>query len=166
MTVQLTVRSRTEAETEAVAHAIGELLPDGAVIGLTGMLGSGKTCFVRGLAAGLGIDPREVSSPTFVYLVEYTRGRLPLRHADLYRLGDLPPDTAKEAFLGIGLYDAIERDGVTVVEWWDYYVGPVPDRLLLVEFVIETVDLRTLKLTFSGAALEPLARALGAEERG
>jgi tRNA threonylcarbamoyladenosine biosynthesis protein TsaE len=164
--VQRIVRTRTEAETEGVARAIGELVPDRTVIGLAGVLGSGKTCFVRGLAAGLGIDPREVSSPTFVYLVEYTGGRLPLRHADLYRLGDLTPASAKDAFAGIGLYDAIAGDGVTVVEWWDYYEGPVPERLVLVEFVIETVDLRTLMLTFSGAALEPLARALSAEERG
>jgi tRNA threonylcarbamoyladenosine biosynthesis protein TsaE len=164
--VQRTLRTRSESETEAVARSIARLVPDGTVIGLVGVLGSGKTCFVRGLATGLGIDPREVSSPTFVYLVEYAGGRLPLRHADLYRLGDLSGETAKSAFAGIGLYDALEGEGVTVVEWWDYYVGPVPDPLILVEFVIETVDLRTLTLTFSGAVLEPLARALGAEERG
>jgi tRNA threonylcarbamoyladenosine biosynthesis protein TsaE len=164
--VQLVVRTRSEAETEAVARTIGELVPDGTVIGLVGVLGSGKTCFVRGLAAGLGIDAREVSSPTFVYLVEYAGGRLPLRHADLYRLGDLSPQAAAEAFAGIGLYDAFEAPGATVVEWWDFYVGQAPDRLLCVEFVIETVDLRALTLTFSGAELGPLARAMGAEERG
>jgi len=166
LTVQHILRTRNEDETEAVARGIGQLAPGGTVIGLVGPLGSGKTCFVRGLAAGLGIDPRDVSSPTFVYLVEYTDGRLPLRHVDLYRLGDLSPQTAEEAFAGIGLYDAIRAGGVTVVEWWNYYVGPTPEQMIVVEFVIETVDLRTLTLTFSGAALAPVARAFGAQERG
>jgi len=55
---------------------------------------------------------------------------------------------------------------VTVVEWWDSYVGPQVETLIVVEFVVETVDRRALTLTFSGAAVEPLARALGADERG
>lgn len=152
--------------TEALARAIGEQVPDGTVIGLVGALGSGKTCFVRGLAAGMGIDPAEVASPTFVYLVQYDGGRLPLRHADLYRLADLDPARLGEAYASIGLYEALSQPGVTVVEWWDCYVGPEPENLVVVEFVIETVDLRTLTLTFSGAALQPLARALGADERG
>ena len=59
--------------------------------------------------------------------------------------------------------ERVAAPGVTVVEWWDFYVGSLPERLVVVEFVIETVDLRTLTLTFSGAALEPLARALGGE---
>jgi tRNA threonylcarbamoyladenosine biosynthesis protein TsaE len=164
--VRLSRRTRSEAETESLAHRLGEILPAGTTVGLVGPLGSGKTCFVRGLAAGLGIDPAEVSSPTFVYLVDYAGGRLRLWHADLYRLAQLSPDAAHDAYAGIGLYDAMTAGGITVVEWWDCYLGPSPDALVVVEFAIETVDLRALTLTFSGAALQPSARALGADERG
>ena len=164
--MRLSTRTCGEAETEALARRVGERVPDGTVLGLVGPLGSGKTCFVRGLAAGLRIDAAEVTSPTFVYLVDYSGGRLPLRHADLYRLTDLSPEAAANAYEGIGLYDALAAPGVTVVEWWDSYVGPQVDTLIVVEFVVETVDRRALTLTFSGAAVEALARALGADERG
>ena len=75
---------------------------------LYGELGAGKTAFVRGLAAGLGIDPDEVSSPTFTLVQEY-RGRLPLYHVDLYRLAPGEVDD-------LGL-DALAADGVLAIEW-------------------------------------------------
>ena len=61
-------------------------LATGTVLLLSGDLGAGKTAFVRGLAEGLGIDPDEVTSPTFTLVHEYRGGRLPLIHVDLYRL--------------------------------------------------------------------------------
>jgi len=153
--------SRGPDETEALGSRLAAALPDGTAIGLVGGLGCGKTCFARGVAAGLGIDPDDVASPTFVYLVEYSGGRMPLRHADLYRLEGLAPDAAAEAFAGIGLYEALEGPGITVVEWWDRYVGPPPALLTVVEFVVENVDVRSLTLTFSGAALAPVAHGFG-----
>src|SRR6185295_2108676 len=101
MLVETTTAS--ESATEALARSIGERVPGGTTIGLVGELGGGKTCFVRGLAAGLGVDPREVASPTFLYLVEYVGGRLPLRHADLYRFEHLTPDAVPDALASIGL---------------------------------------------------------------
>ena len=68
-------------------------LKAGDVVLLSGDLGAGKTAFVRGLAAGLGIDPDEVSSPTFTLVHEYRGGRLTLYHADLYRLDGRRPTT-------------------------------------------------------------------------
>lgn len=106
--------TRSEAETMAVASELASTLKAGDVILLSGHLGAGKTAFVRGLAAGLGIDPAEVSSPTFTIVHEYRGGRLTLYHADLYRLDR----TATE---DIGLEEMGVRDGVLAIEW--------PDRL-------------------------------------
>lgn len=77
---------------------------------LSGELGAGKTAFVRGLAAGLGIDPAEVSSPTFTLVHEYRGGRLTLYHADLYRLERAATDE-------LGLEEEGVADGVLAVEW-------------------------------------------------
>ena len=82
----------------------------GEVVLLFGELGAGKTAFVRGLARGLGADPREVTSPTFVLLTSYP-GRLTLHHADLYRLrGD---GDERE----LGLEELPGPRGVLAVEW-------------------------------------------------
>ena len=97
-----------------MAREFAATLNAGDVVLLAGDLGSGKTVFVRGLAEGLGIDPREVSSPTFTLLHEYRGGRLNLYHADLYRLDTTATDD-------LGLEETGVRDGVLAIEW--------PDRL-------------------------------------
>ena len=163
MNTQVHARTTSESATEALACKLAEHLPSGTVVGLVGELGCGKTCFVRGLAAGLGIDPRDVASPTFLYLVDYAGGRIALRHADLYRFEGLSARATEEGLTSIGLHDALASPGITAVEWWSRYVGPAPAELVVVEFVIETVDVRALTLTFSGAALEGAARAFAHE---
>jgi tRNA threonylcarbamoyladenosine biosynthesis protein TsaE len=104
------VTSRSERETAQVAEAMAAGFHGGEVVLLSGELGAGKTAFVRGLARGLGADPDEVASPTFVLLTAY-RGRLTLHHADLYRLrGD---GDERE----IGLEELPGPRGVLAVEW-------------------------------------------------
>ena len=93
-----------------MAEAMGAGFGGGEVVLLSGELGAGKTAFVRGLARGLGADPEEVASPSFVLLTAY-RGRLVLHHADLYRLrGD--GDEGE-----LGLDELPGPGGVLAVEW-------------------------------------------------
>jgi tRNA threonylcarbamoyladenosine biosynthesis protein TsaE len=112
------ITTRSETETLAVARELARRLTRGSVVLLIGDLGAGKTAFVRGLAAGLGAAPEEVSSPTFTLLQEYRAGRLPLLHADLYRLDD-PREVAD-----LGL-EELARDGVLAVEWADKLDRPI-----------------------------------------
>ncbi|MCC7126008.1 MAG: tRNA (adenosine(37)-N6)-threonylcarbamoyltransferase complex ATPase subunit type 1 TsaE, partial [Acidobacteria bacterium] len=88
--------SHSEDDTRRLAAELAATLEPGTVLLLSGDLGAGKTAFVRGLAQGLGIDPGEVTSPTFTLVHEYRGGRLPLVHVDLYRL-----DTAQLDEIGL-----------------------------------------------------------------
>jgi tRNA threonylcarbamoyladenosine biosynthesis protein TsaE len=117
-----TLTTRSEAETAAAGRQLAEDLKPGNVILLTGDLGSGKTAFVRGLAEGLGIDPSDVSSPTFTLIQEYGAGRLPLYHVDLYRLTSIEvPD--------LGLDELTLEGGVTAIEWPDRLPRPFEDAI-------------------------------------
>ena len=106
----MTHTSNSEADTRAIAAALAPSLAAGAVVLLSGDLGAGKTAFVRGLAEGLGLDPDEVTSPTFTLVHEYRGGGFPLIHVDLYRL-----DRAE--FDEIGLDQDLAAQGITAVEW-------------------------------------------------
>lgn len=115
----------------------GEEAPAGWLVGLSGDLGSGKTLLVQGLARGLGIR-EPVLSPTFVLAAEYTGGRLPLTHLDLYRLED--PGALARA----GLEDyLLAPAGVVVVEWFERWleaglpVSPGPRRRVWLEVLGE-----------------------------
>ena len=112
-----TITTRSEAETEALGERLGAALQPGSVLLLRGDLGAGKTTLVRGLARGLGIDPGEVSSPTFVLINEY-RGRLTLHHVDLYRLEGAAVDD-------LGLDELTDGGGAVVIEWAERLPRPV-----------------------------------------
>jgi tRNA threonylcarbamoyladenosine biosynthesis protein TsaE len=106
--------TQSEEETAQVGRGLAATLLPGAILLISGPLGAGKTAFVRGLAAGLGIDPEEVSSPTFTLVHEYRGGRLMLYHADLYRLDQTSTED-------LGLEERRVSEGVLAIEW--------PDRL-------------------------------------
>jgi tRNA threonylcarbamoyladenosine biosynthesis protein TsaE len=103
------VTTRSEQETFAIGKTLAETLQPGTFVLLHGELGAGKTAFVRGVAAGLGANPDDVSSPTFV-LIQHYKGRMPLTHVDLYRL-----DSAA-AVDDLGL-EEMASGGVVAIEW-------------------------------------------------
>jgi tRNA threonylcarbamoyladenosine biosynthesis protein TsaE len=150
-------------ETESAGAALAAVLAAGTVVGLAGPLGAGKTCFVRGMAARLGVDPTLIASPTFVYLVDYPGDGLVLHHADLYRLAEVPDDAAEAAYEGIGLPAAFAAGGIAVVEWWDSYRGPRPASLVRVEFLIENAEHRQLTVVFEGSRASDRAAAFSAK---
>jgi tRNA threonylcarbamoyladenosine biosynthesis protein TsaE len=118
------VLTHGEDETRRLARDLARGLDPGAVLLLSGDLGAGKTAFVRGLAEGLGIDPDEVTSPTFTLVHEYRGGRLPLVHVDLYRLESADLDE-------IGLDEDLAERGVLAVEW--------AERLMAVPAVVTRI---------------------------
>lgn len=103
-------RSSSVEETQAVGRAFAaELAPDGLLL-LRGGLGAGKTALVQGLAAGLGLDPREVQSPTFTLVRDYTVPGGRLIHVDLYRLEPAEVEAT-------GIEELLAGPGVKAVEW-------------------------------------------------
>jgi tRNA threonylcarbamoyladenosine biosynthesis protein TsaE len=130
MPVTTTHTTRSEAETSDIGKALAASLPPGTTLLLVGDLGAGKTAFVRGLAEGLGVDPADVSSPTFTLTQEYRGGRLPLFHVDLFRL-----DNEREVE-ELGL-DELTAEGILAVEWAEK-LPRVPPGSVRVQ--IETVD--------------------------
>jgi tRNA threonylcarbamoyladenosine biosynthesis protein TsaE len=107
----LVITTKSTEETEEVGRLMGCAVSGALVLTLEGDLGSGKTCFARGFARGLGVDEAyHVTSPTYTIVNEYP-GRLPLFHLDLYRLGGA--DELEE----IGYRDMLQQGGVIVVEW-------------------------------------------------
>jgi tRNA threonylcarbamoyladenosine biosynthesis protein TsaE len=117
MTEACVRQSGSEQETAAIGRELARTLSAGDVVLLYGDLGAGKTAFVRGLAEGVGVNPQEVSSPTFTLVQEYRGGRLPLFHVDLYRLND--PREIDD----LGL-DEIAEDGVLAIEWAERHPRP------------------------------------------
>lgn len=111
--------THSDEDTHAVAHHLAAQLVPGDVVLLSGDLGAGKTTFVRGLAAGLGIDPDQVTSPTFTLVHEYRGGRLPLIHVDLYRLDRADLDE-------IGLDQDLAATGIVAVEWAERMSRRIP----------------------------------------
>jgi len=122
---RITFLSESPESTAAWASAWVKQQPDGTVIALRGDLGAGKTCFVRGLAAGLGINTA-VHSPTFTLINEY-RGPRTLFHLDLYRLAG--PDDAWE----IGIDQYLPGEGITAIEWAERITPLLPNNTVYIE---------------------------------
>ena len=115
----MAILTSSESETRSIASALARDLAMGSVLLLSGDLGAGKTAFVRGLAEGLGINPDDVTSPTFTIVHEYRGGRLPLIHVDLYRLDRADLDE-------IGLDQDLAATGVVAIEWSERLSRSIP----------------------------------------
>ncbi len=150
----LTVVSHSVAETVALGMRLGTLVGPGDFIALTGDLGTGKTHFARGVAAGLGVGPAvPVTSPTYTILNIYA-GRLPLYHFDLYRLaGDQEEDE-------LGFEEYFYGDGVCLVEWAERWPDLLPAERLTVLFDHRDDLSRSISLDPHGARYESLVNEL------
>jgi len=115
-----TVTTNSEHETFTLAEQVAATLQPGTFVLLHGDLGAGKTAFVRGLAAGLGANPDDVSSPTFV-LIQHYKGRTPLVHVDLYRLESAAVDD-------LGL-EELANGAVVAIEWAERLPRPIDDSM-------------------------------------
>ncbi|MFO7946886.1 MAG: tRNA (adenosine(37)-N6)-threonylcarbamoyltransferase complex ATPase subunit type 1 TsaE [Armatimonadota bacterium] len=119
------VKTSSPEETRAVGRRVGQMLQVGDCVALVGRLGSGKTCFVSGLAEGMKVQGR-VASPSFIIMRAHP-GPVHLFHADAYRIN--APEELEEA----GLFDWLQ-DGAVVIEWADRVAELLPPDALIVEF--------------------------------
>lgn len=108
--LELLVRSLTD--THAVAGALAGLVRRGDIVVLAGDMGAGKTAFAQGFATALGVT-EPVTSPTFTLVHAYTSGRMPVHHADIYRLATI------HEVDDLGLGELVDGEGVLLVEWGD-----------------------------------------------
>src|ERR671922_597389 len=112
MRTSIDLVSHSSLHTERLGERLGALAGPNDVFALSGELGAGKTVLARGIASGLGIDPSEITSPTFIILREHGGGRLPFFHIDLFRLEG-------QALANTGWEEAVASGGVAVIEWPD-----------------------------------------------
>lgn len=128
-------------QTERLAAAVGSRLLGGEVLLLCGDLGAGKTCFVRGLARGLGIAERVVKSPSYNILHQYDGGRLTLQHFDAYFVREA------EEFRRDGIDEFLAQGQVVVVEWGDRFIDEFPTDAYVIRLEILGEDERRVTLT-------------------
>jgi tRNA threonylcarbamoyladenosine biosynthesis protein TsaE len=143
-------------QTWETGQLLGKLLDAGDTVCLYGDLGAGKTNFAYGIAQGLGVRERYITSPTFTFVNEY-RGRVPLYHIDLYRL------KGPEELENLGFDEYIESDGVTVIEWAERAEDELPAESLSV--YLSALDEKSRELGFlaEGERYEKLVEELKQE---
>jgi len=147
-----------ETETARLGAALAEALPEGTVVALYGTLGAGKTRLVQALAEALGIDRRQVVSPTFVLIQEY-HGQKTVYHIDAYRL------RGEDEFLALGPDEYFESQGLVLVEWADRVHGCLPRERVDIRVEITGPGRRQFDITATGekyaSAIADLAGKLG-----
>lgn len=142
MKIKRIIPIKNEEETRRFAHELAENLAPGDVLALIGDLGTGKTALTSYIAEELGIK-RRVNSPTFTIVKEYTDGRMPLYHFDVYRVSD--PD---ELF-NIGIDEYFFGEGVCIVEWADLILDILPENTKYIYLAYgENEGERVYKCTF------------------
>src|SRR5262245_31310813 len=142
----------SEEQTRALGRELAGALRGGERIGLSGELGAGKTCLVRGIAEGLGIPPEQVRSPSFPILLPYEGGRLPLFHIDLFRMpaGDIDSLSLREYIYGFG---------VCAIEWYERLDEPLQDYLAIsIDFL--DGDRRRIELAVHGQGYDAAIEAV------
>jgi tRNA threonylcarbamoyladenosine biosynthesis protein TsaE len=155
--------TRSARATHALGVRLGKLLAPGDVVALVGELGAGKTQLVRGACAGAGVPEAEVSSPSFAIVATYADGRLPVHHADLYRIADV------DELYGTGFGDLVGGEGALLVEWADRIPDALPEERLTITLAHDDrrPDVRHVELVAKGErAVELVGRLAARPGRG
>ena len=119
------IETNSAKETFELGKPLGEKAVAGQIYTLNGDLGTGKTVFTQGVAAGLGIK-EPVNSPTFTIVQEYEDGRLPFYHFDVYRIGDI------EEMEEIGYDDYFFGKGICLIEWAELIEELIPESIIAI----------------------------------
>jgi tRNA threonylcarbamoyladenosine biosynthesis protein TsaE len=126
---------------------LSPVLQKGDVVALRGPLGAGKTCFIKGIARGLGIE-EEITSPSYAIITEYEclvdGEKLPVYHIDAYRLG------GDDDFSAIGGEEIVFGNGISIIEWSDRIPDFIPSGAYRVDFKIIDDNKRSIKMTKRG----------------
>lgn len=138
-TFTLTVHTASARETKTWGRRLASLLEGGELLGFSGELGAGKTCFIKGLARGLNLREEDVLSPTFTMVQEHS-GRLNLYHIDLYRLDSATVDD-------LGLREYLFSSGVAAVEWFERLREAPELQYLAVEISYEGASRRRIEFS-------------------
>lgn len=133
--------TESEEETVQLGKELAALLKNGDFVTLTGPLGAGKTCLIKGIAVGLDINENDIKSPSFVLVNEYY-GKMPLYHFDLYRM-----KKGSELY-ETGWDDYLMRDGIVVVEWGEKAESRLPEKRIQINIDIISVNKRNLAVSF------------------
>ena len=159
----LTIETNHESETIELAESLGRLAKRKDLYLLEGELGAGKTTFTKGLAKGLDID-HMIKSPTYTLIREYTKGRMPLYHMDVYRLEEGGGEE-------MGLEEYFYGDGLTVVEWATFIKEELPNEFLkiILKSHYDSIEKRTIIFEPQGIRYEKIVEeleTLRAEKKG
>lgn len=135
-----------EKTTEQLGQKFAVLFSPGDVIALYGELGAGKTCLVRGLAKGLGVEKGMVSSPSFSLINEYS-GTIPVYHMDCYRLA------GEEEIRELGLEEYFDGPGVSIIEWAER-IKELPEDRWDISLTILDQSRRQVRITALGSMVD------------
>jgi tRNA threonylcarbamoyladenosine biosynthesis protein TsaE len=138
-TITMVIESSSPRETKSWGRRLASLLEGGELLGLTGELGAGKTCFIKGLALGLSLREEDILSPTFTMIQEH-HGRFPLYHIDLYRLEEATLDD-------LGLREYLFSEGVAAVEWFERLRGSADMDYLAVRISYAGANIRRIEFS-------------------
>jgi len=139
--MELRTITHSESETRAIGTRVASLLEKGDNIAFIGELGSGKTCFIKGICEGLGVE-EYVTSPTFTLINEY-RGKFPVYHFDFYRI------KSEEEIYGLGYEEYFYGDGICLIEWADRITAFLNRNRIEIHMkdMFETMDENTREIT-------------------